>query len=158
MIAGTFAVTLMAVLWSTIRPLGTGRSTARLRRDGVRAAGVVVDNALASTAQRRVLFSPVVQFRAMSGQQVHCAAQQSSARSWPEGAAVEVVYDPADPNRFVLAGPPERDHLMGNAIVGVVIAVVLAGTMLAMYHVWDTYRYDRSEPPTPVATEGARAR
>lgn len=157
-IAGTFAVTLLAVLWSTLRTLGAGPTSARLRRDGARATGVVVDNALVSTPQRRVLFSPVVQFRAPSGEQVHCAAQQASARSWPRGATVEIVYDPADPHRFVLAGPPERGHLAGNAIVGVVIAAVLAGTMLVMYHIWDTYRYDRTEPRTPAVTDGARGR
>lgn len=157
-IAGTFAVTLLAVLLSTVRALGAGPAKARLRRDGVRATGTVVDNALTATPQRRVLFSPVVQFRSRSGEQVRGAAQQASARSWPRGATVEIVYDPADPGSFVLAGRPEHGHLVGNAIVGLVIAAVLAGTMLVMYHIWDTYRYDRNEPLIPAATGGARAR
>ncbi|MGB7964374.1 MAG: DUF3592 domain-containing protein, partial [Propionicimonas sp.] len=126
-IAGAFAVTLLAVLWSTVRALGVGATSARLRRNGVRATGMVVDNALASTPQRRVLFSPVVQFRAHSGQHVHGAAQQASASSWPRGATVEIVYDPADPRQFVLAGRPERGHRIGNVIVGLVIAAILAG-------------------------------
>ena len=112
------AATLIGVTWSLVRAMRTEAQHAGLRRDGVRATGTVLDNTMTSTAQRRLVFSPVVEFRSRDGRTVQHAAHQVSATSWPRGATVEVAYDPGDPTRFVLAGPPERGHLVANALIG----------------------------------------
>lgn len=81
------------------------------------------------------------------------AALQSSATSWPRGATVEVAYDPADPTRFVLAGPPERGHVVANALIGVAIVAIMAGTMVVTYKIWDEFRHDKGIQPAPAATQ-----
>ena len=148
-------VTLAGVLWSIVRALRAESASARLRRDGVRATGTVVDNTMTSTAQRRLLFAPVVEFRARSGQQVSAAALHQAATSWPRGATVEVAYDPDDPARFVLAGAPDRSHSIANTIVGLLVVTVLIGTIAAMYHVWSEFRYDQAGNPLPASSQPA---
>lgn len=141
------AAVLVGVLWSVGRALHAESSSARLRREGVRATGTVVDNTMTSTAQRRLLFSPVVEFHSLTGGRVTAAAQQQAASSWARGTTVDVCYDPANPHRFVLAGPPERAHLVANILVGVLVVSIMIGTIVAMYHVWSEFRYDRSGRP-----------
>jgi hypothetical protein len=148
------ALTLLGVLWSIIRALRDESASARLRRDGVHATGTVVDNTMTSTPQRRLVFSPVVEFRSMSGQQVNAPAQQSAATSWPRGTTVEVVYDPADPQRFVLVGAPSRGHLVANTIVGILVVGILLGTIVVMHRVWWQFRYDQGSPQ-PASTQSA---
>jgi hypothetical protein len=149
------AVTLLGVLWSIVRALRDESASARLRREGVRATGTVVDNTMTSTPQRRLVFSPVVEFRSMSGQQVSAPAQQTAATSWPRGATVEVIYDPADPGRFVLAGAPSRGHLVANTIVGLLVVGILVGTIVVMHRVWSQFRYDQgTTQPTSTQSTG----
>jgi hypothetical protein len=150
------AVVLVGVMWSLIGAMRAESANARLRRDGVRATGTVLDNTMTSTAQRRLLFSPVVEFRSRDGRPVQHAAQQVSATSWPRGATVEVAYDPEDPSRFVLAGPHERGQLIANALVGLAVGAVMAGTIVITYQVWDQFRHDKGPQPvstTPVVAE-----
>ncbi len=149
------AVVLVGVLWSLFRAMRTESANSRLRRDGVRATGTVVDNTMTSTAQRRLVFSPVVEFRARDGRPIQQPAQQVSATSWPRGATVEVAYDPEDPARFVLAGPPARGHLIANTLIGIVVVAVMVGTMLITHRIWDQFRYDERLQPEPAATEPA---
>jgi hypothetical protein len=151
------AAVLVGVLWSLVAAMRAESANARLRRDGVRATGTVLDNTTTSTAQRRLLFSPVVEFRSRDGRQVQNPAQQNAATSWPRGATVEVAYDPEDPSRFVLVGPPERGHLIANGFVGLVVVVVMAGTMVVTYRVWDQFRHDKGPQPQPVSTTPAIA-
>jgi Protein of unknown function (DUF3592) len=132
MIALVAAAVLIGVTWSLVRAMRMESSSAALRRDGARATGTVLDNTMTSTPQRRLLFSPVVEFRAGDGRRIAQAALQSSATSWPRGATVEVAYDPADPTRFVLAGPPERGHVVANA---------------------PEFRHDKGIQPAPAATQ-----
>jgi hypothetical protein len=146
------AAALIGVTWSLVKATRTETEHARLRRDGVRATGTVLDNTMTSTPQRRLLFSPVVEFHSRDGHTVEAAAQQVSATSWPRGATVEVAYDPADPARFVLAGPPERAHLVANAVIGIVVVGLLAGTMVVTYQIWDQFRHDRGGQPQPTST------
>ena len=149
------AATLLGVLWSIVRALRAESSSARLRRDGVPAGGTVVDNTMTSTAQRRLLFSPVVEFHTRAGRLVTATAQQSAASSWPRGASVEVRYDPADPERFVLAGAAPRSTLVANTLVGMLVVAIMTGTVVAMYRVWWEFRYDKGNPPQPVSTQPA---
>lgn len=148
------AVTLIGVLWSVIRVLVDERANARLRRDGITTTGTVTDNTMTSTAQRRLLFRPVVAFQTATGQAVSAPAHQQAASSWARGSTVQVCYDPADPERFVLAGPTSRSHLVANVIVGALVVAIMAGTILAMIHVWSEFRYDRAGRPdsAPVTT------
>lgn len=146
------AVTLCSVLWSIVRAVRAESVNARLRRDGVQATGTVVDNTMTSTAQRRLSFSPVVEFRSLSGRTVIAAAQEQAASSWPRGANVQVSYDAEDPERFVLLGSPSRSHLVANLIVGLIVVAVMAGTILAMYHIWSEFRYDREGRPLPAGS------
>lgn len=148
------AALLVGVLWSIARALRAESYNARLRREGVRVTGTVVDNTMTSTAQRRLVFSPVVEFRALSGQQVIAAAQQQAATSWPRGGTVEVAYDPDDPQRFVLAGTPSRGRLVTNTLVGLIVVGILIGTIAAMHQVWEQFRYDRGTPQ-PTSTQPA---
>ena len=154
-IALVAAAVLIGVLWSLVRAMRAESSNAALRRDGVRVTGTVLDNTMTSTAQRRLLFSPVVEFRARDGRAVSHAAQQVSATSWPRGATVEVAYDPEDPTRFVLAGPPERGHLIANTLIGIVVVAIMAGTVLVTYQVWDQFRHDKGGQPQPTSTQPA---
>jgi hypothetical protein len=154
-IALVAAAVLIGVLWSLVRAMRAESSNAALRRDGVRVTGTVLDNTMTSTAQRRLLFSPVVEFRARDGRAVSHAAQQVSATSWPRGATVEVAYDPEDPTRFVLAGPPERGHLIANALIGIVVVAIMAGTVLVTYQIWDQFRHDKGGQPEPASTQPA---
>ena len=141
------AAVLVGVLWSVGSALRAESSGARLRRDGVRVTGTVVDNTMASTAQRRLLFSPVVEFHSLSGTRVTATAAQQAASSWARGTTVDVCYDAADPQRFVLAGPPSRGHLVANVVVGLLVVAVMLGAIVAMYRVWSEFRYDRSGRP-----------
>jgi hypothetical protein len=154
-IALVAAAVLIGVLWSLVRAMRAESSNAALRRDGVRVTGTVLDNTMTSTAQRRLLFSPVVEFRARDGRAVSHAAQQVSATSWPRGATVEVAYDPEDPTRFVLAGPPERGHLIANTLIGIVVVAIMAGTVLVTYQIWDQFRHDKGGQPEPASTQPA---
>lgn len=153
MIALVAAAVLIGVTWSLVRAMRVESSNAALRRDGARATGTVLDNTMTSTPQRRLLFSPVVEFRAGDGRRISQAAQQSSATSWPRGATVEVAYDPADPTRFVLAGPPERGHVVANALIGIAVVAIMAGTMVVTYKIWDEFRHDKGIQPEPAATQ-----
>lgn len=153
MIALVAAAVLIGVTWSLVRAMRVESSNAALRRDGARATGTVLDNTMTSTPQRRLLFSPVVEFRAGDGRRISQAAQQSSATSWPRGATVEVAYDPADPTRFVLAGPPERGHVVANALIGIAVVAIMAGTMVVTYKIWDEFRHDKGSQPQPAATQ-----
>ena len=121
----------------------------------MRVTGTVLDNTMTSTAQRRLLFSPVVEFRARDGRPISHAAQQVSATSWPRGATVEVAYDPEDPTRFVLAGPPERGHLIANALIGIVVVAIMAGTVVVTYQIWDEFRHDKGGQPQPASSQPA---
>ena len=153
MIALVAAAVLIGVTWSLVRAMRVESSNAALRRDGARATGTVLDNTMTSTPQRRLLFSPVVEFRAGDGRRISQAALQSSATSWPRGATVEVAYDPADPTRFVLAGPPERGHVVANAFIGIAVVAIMAGTMVVTYKIWDEFRHDKGIQPEPAATQ-----
>lgn len=144
---------LIAVLASTVRALAMASANSRLRRDGVRATGTVVDNTMTSTPQRQLLFSPVVEFHARTGELVSAPAQQRAARSWPRGSTVEIAYDPAEPYRFVLAGEPERGQLVANTIVGVIVVVVMVGTMVVTYRIWSHFRYDQGVEQPPAGIE-----
>jgi hypothetical protein len=155
MIALVAAAVLIGVTWSLVRAMRIESSNAALRRDGARATGTVLDNTMTSTPQRRLLFSPVVEFRAGDGRRISRAALQSSATSWPRGATVEVAYDPADPTRFVLAGPPERGHVVANAFIGIAVVAIMAGTMVVTYKIWDEFRHDKGSQPQPAATAPA---
>jgi len=146
------AAVLVGVMWSIIAAMRAESANATLRREGVRVTGTVIDNTMTSTAQRRLIFSAVVEFRARDGRAVHAVSQQSAATSWPRGATVEVAYDPADPTRFVLAGPPERGHLIANALIGTMVVVIMAGTLFVTYQIWDQFRRDRSGQPEPAST------
>jgi hypothetical protein len=147
------AAVLIGVMWSLIRAMRVESTNAALRREGVRVTGTVLDNTMTSTAQRRLLFSPVVEFRARDGRPISAAAQQVSATSWPRGATVEVAYDPQDPTRFVLAGPPERGRLIANALIGVVVAAIMVGTVVVTYQIWDQFRHDKSGEPQPASSQ-----
>jgi hypothetical protein len=147
------AVVLIGVLWSLIRAMRVESSKAALRREGVRVTGTVLDNTMTSTAQRRLLFSPVVEFRARDGRSISQTAQQVSATSWPRGATVEVAYDPDDPSRFVLAGPADRGHLIANALIGVAVAAIMVGTVVVTYQVWDQFRHDKGGLPQPASSQ-----
>ena len=146
------AATLVGVLWSIVRALRSESQNARLRRDGVSASGVVVDNTMTSTAQRRLVFFPVVESRTVFGHQVTAAAQQSAASSWPKGAGVGVRYDPDEPSRFALAGAPPRSTLVTNTLVGLLVVAIMAGTVVAMYRIWWEFRYDRGDSPPQLAS------
>jgi hypothetical protein len=150
--ASVAALVLVTVVWSLVRALREESANASLRREGVRAVGTVVDNTMTSTAQRRLVFSPVVEFRARSGESISAPAQQVAASSWPRGSSVEVAYDPADPGRFVLADPSQRGHLVANALLGLIVVSILLGSVVAMYHVWWEFRYDQGRPE-PVSTQ-----
>ena len=154
-IAVLAAAVLVGVLWSLVRTMRAEGANAILRRDGVQATGTVVDNTMTSTPQRRLLFSPVVEFRAQDGRLISDVAQQSAATSWPRGANVDVAYDPTDPTRFVLTGPPERGHLVANALVGAVVVVIMTGTMVLTYQLWDQFRHDKGSAPEPASSQSA---
>ena len=149
------AAVLVGVMWSLVAAMRAESANAALRREGVRATGTVIDNTMTSTAQRRLLFSPVVEFRARDGRPVHAAAQQVSATSWARGSSVEVAYDPNDPTRFVLGGPPARGHLVANALITIVVVTVMAGTMVVTYQIWDQFRDDEGGRPQPASTQPA---
>ncbi len=151
------AAALIGVIWSLVRAMHAEAEHARLRRDGVRATGTVLDNTMTSTPQRRLLFSPVVEFRSRDGRSVEASAQQVSATSWPRGATIEVSYDPEDPTRFVLAGPPERGHLVANAVIGLVVVAIMVGAMVVTYQIWDQFRHDKGGEPQPASTVPADA-
>lgn len=157
-IALVAGLVLVGVLWTLIATIVSESANAALRRDGEHATGTVVDNTMTSTARRQLLFSPVVEFQAHDGRSINEPALQVSATSWPRGATVEVAYDPADPTRFVLAGPPARGHLVANAVIALIIIAVMAMTMVAMYQVWDRFRTDAVDQTQSAALQPAGER
>ncbi len=146
------AVVLGGVLWSLVRAMRAESDGARLRREGVQATGTVIDNTMTSTAQRRLLFHPVVEFHAVDGRRISGPAMQSAATSWPRGATVQVAYDPAAPTRFVLASPPERQGLVANVLVGAVVIAFMLATMAVTFGLWEQFRHDRGLSTEPAST------
>lgn len=141
---------LVGVLVSLARAMRPETATARLRREGLRAFGTVVDNSMTSTAQQNLAFAPIVEFRAHSGREIRAAALQRAATMWPRGMTVEVAYDAERPERFVLTGAPPRGPWVANLVVALIVVLVLVGSMVAMYHLWWKFRYDRDDPGEPT--------
>ena len=52
----------------------------------------------------------------------------------------------------MLVGPPERGHLVANAVVGLVVVAIMAATMVITYQIWDQFRHDKGPQPQPVST------
>jgi hypothetical protein len=121
----------------------------------MRATGVVVDNEMTTNPHRRLVFSPVVEFRSAAGHTIHATAHQQAVTSWPRGAAVEVAYDPQDPQHFVLASSASRNEALANAVVALLVVGIIVGTMVGMYHLWEQFRYDRNDPAQPSGTGDA---
>jgi hypothetical protein len=67
------------------------RSVLRLRREGVRTEGTVVDN-VAKTSERRRRWVPVIAFDDAEGYLVEFVPRAQSGRSMPLGRTVKVIY------------------------------------------------------------------
>ncbi len=149
---------LVGVLWSIASQIRAESASTKLRTNGVRTTGTVVDNTMTSTPQRQMLFSPVVEYDTLSGTRVLAAAQQRSATSWPRGSVVEVAYDPDEPGRFVMAvKQPSGHHAVANAVIALLVVAVMVGTMMVMYLFWWEFRYDRAGTAPAVQQESSDA-
>ncbi len=146
------ALVLVGVLWSLIGAIRAESAGARLRREGVQATGTVVDNTMTATPQRRLSFHPVVEFHCVDGSMISAPARQSAATSWPRGASVQVAYDPDEPTRLVLAGPPERPGLIANTLLGLAVVMFMIGAMAVTLGLWEQFSHDRSTPTEPASS------
>jgi hypothetical protein len=101
----------------------------RLRRWRARASwarGRVVDHVSASAGRRRAACSPIIEFDADGTTVMFRSPTTGSLGRFPLGAAVEVLYDRADPRRAGLADTGWAlpwSLIIGIGVVGVFFAV-----------------------------------
>jgi Protein of unknown function (DUF3592) len=130
--AGLFAIVRGALDLSRSR---------RLRENGTRTSGTVVDNQIEShrtagqpgtagrpgTASRTwFTFRPAVRFRTMDGREITAIGPASSNRSFVAGTTVELIYDPENPTRIELTEGQGRGSGGAAKLVGGAVAVVFA--------------------------------
>ena len=113
------AVGLVTVQRDTLRD-GV-RDAARLRAEGRRTTGIVVDSQAHSRHERRTTFAPVVRFEA-GGRDVVVVGDQRWNRSFVPGRPAEVLYDPAAPDRAHVRA--EGGSVFGDGAGGVFVAAV----------------------------------
>ncbi|NUT35895.1 MAG: DUF3592 domain-containing protein [Hamadaea sp.] len=115
------------------------RRAAALRSTGQQADATVVDNQMRSRGNTsRLVFHPVVRFRALDGREVTAVGPVASLRSYIAGTPVRVRYDPQAPDRIeIMDGPGAGSGAAGQLAAGIVVIVLAicfmtsAVTMLA---------------------------
>lgn len=80
------AVVLSGVMYLEVR------SVLRLRREGVRTEGTVVDNVERTSERSRKRWAPVIAFTDAEGYHVEFAPRAGSGRPLPLGRTVKVIY------------------------------------------------------------------
>jgi hypothetical protein len=105
----------------TLRARRRSRDAERLRAEGRRTTGVVVDNQFRSGPERRMTFAPVVRFAA-GDREVVVVGDQRWNRSFVTGRPAEVLYDPAAPDRAHVRA--EGGSVLGEGPTGVFVVVV----------------------------------
>lgn len=104
----------------------------RLKTEGVKTTGTVVDNRMRSRREHRMTFSPVVRFEA-DGREVVVVGDQVWNQSFVTGRSADVLYDPAVPDRAHVRA--EGGSVVGAGFSGVFVVVfgvaflVLVGVM-----------------------------
>ena len=106
---------------TALRSRRRARDAARLRTEGRRATGVVVDSQVHSHHEHRMTFAPVVRFEA-DGRDVVVVGDQRWNRSFIPGRPAEVLYDPAAPDRAHVRA--EGGSVFGDGAGGVFVAAV----------------------------------
>ncbi|AGL14344.1 DUF3592 domain-containing protein [Actinoplanes sp. N902-109] len=97
-----------------------------LAKVGSQVTGVVVDNQMQSLSDGGMLFLPVVRFRTVDGRDITTVLQNArSRRSHLANSHVDVVYDPATPDRAQRAR-----NSSGGSVVAIVAGLVFAGFAL----------------------------
>ena len=104
----------------TVRARRRSADRTRLRTEGRKATGVVVDNQVHSHHEHRMTFAPVVRFEA-DGREVVVVGDQRWNRSFVTGRPAEVLYDPAAPDRAHVRA--EGGSVFGNGTGGVFLAL-----------------------------------
>lgn len=103
-----------------LRSRRRAQDAARLRTDGRRTTGVVVDSQVHSRRERRTTFAPVVRFEA-GGRDVLVVGDQRWNRSFVPGRPAEVLYDPTAPDRAHVRA--EGGSTFGDGVGGVFLVV-----------------------------------
>ncbi|MBM2618519.1 DUF3592 domain-containing protein [Actinoplanes sp. LDG1-06] len=99
----------------------------RLHRDGHRITAVVDGNQREARSERSDVFLPVVRFHTREGRDVRTALDSSpSHREHLTDVPIEIVYDPADPQRAVPADS-RGGGLFGAVAVGLFFLASSAG-------------------------------
>lgn len=120
-LVGLFGLAVVAGgVRSLLRSRGRARDAARLRVEGRRTTGVVVDSQAHSRHERRTTFAPVVRFEA-DGRDVVVVGDQRWNRSFVPGRPAEVLYDPATPDRAHVRA--EGGSVLGDGAGGVLLTV-----------------------------------
>ena len=104
----------------TVRARRRSADATRLRTEGRKATGVVIDNQVHSHHEHRMTFAPVVRFEA-DGREVVVVGDQRWNRSFVTGRPAEVLYDPAAPDRAHVRA--EGGSVFGGGTSGVFLAV-----------------------------------
>ncbi len=129
------ALILLALVGPVLFILGQShvRADAALERSGARAVGTVVSFADTQRASRR---SVLVAFVAPDGSTRSASARAQHEQHPIPGDAVQVAYDPADPDRAVVVGYGstwEPLSGMGLVLTLVTLALAVAGAVLRWF-------------------------
>lgn len=104
------------------------RRHAELNRTGQVAQATIVDNQMrsrGSSGHARLVFHPVVRFRALDGREVTAVGPRASVRSFIAGTPVQVRYHPQQPDQIeIVGGPGAGSGAGGQLAVGIVVLVL----------------------------------
>jgi hypothetical protein len=111
------------------------RRNRRLRKVGISVTATVVDNQLIGGTEGRLMFAPVIVYRTREGREIKTAASHQSYKSYIAGSAIEVLYDPDQPDRVLVPGQSSGPYVaivfglvfVGFGIVTIVVSGVMAG-------------------------------
>ncbi|WFE25864.1 DUF3592 domain-containing protein [Solwaraspora sp. WMMD791] len=149
--AGVYVV---AVVPALVGVTAVGYGLLRWRREravaalGLRVTGRVTQSRVERRATGRTVFRPVVRFRTLTGEDAVTTGSRPSRRSFVAGAELDVVYDPADPDRADVAGVRLGPWyaVLGGAFIGFAAAVFFLFHSVAGQHLAGTLSYS---PPIP---------
>jgi hypothetical protein len=120
-------VPAIAGLLAIVLGLRRRHQVQRLRGTGERITAVVAGSQRVTRSEGRDSFRPVVRFHTREGREVRTAVDgPSSYESYLTDVPMEVIYDPADPNRAIAADTRGGGGFVAVA-VGIVFLVFAAG-------------------------------
>lgn len=133
--AGQIAGGLIGLAWLVLGwwMIGVGRTHIRAAEHWRQARGVIVDKD--GGTEGLFLRSPHIRYAAADGTQ-RIVPSRSRGDLWEPGQDVEIVVDPDDPDRVMIASRAERGTpylVIGWFIIAVAVLTLVSSLMLAVW-------------------------